>query len=154
MEGLDGVGQEPADYDNKGVGAEECAVCHSTLDPLTYPFSRYAGLGGGVPGQYRPGRMTSYVDTEGLGILATPEAGVIFGQQVADLLEWAQVAASSDEFAQATTRDFWMLLMGEEPRPNETAEYGEVWSRFRGVNEYSVDAMLHDLIDTEAYSVP
>jgi hypothetical protein len=154
MEGLDGVGNEPADYDNKGVGAEECAVCHSTLDPLTYPFSRYAGLGSGLPGQYRANRLLSYVESEGTGILDTPEAGVIFGQEVADLLEWAQVAANSDEFASATTRDYWMLLMGEEPSPDEAAEFAAVWNSFSDTHQYSVDAMLHDIIDTEAYSVP
>src|SRR5689334_7001007 len=47
MEGLRPVAGEPVDYDRKGVAAEECAVCHSTLDPLSYPFSRYDGLGGG-----------------------------------------------------------------------------------------------------------
>ena len=49
LEGLWPVAGEPADYDNKGVGAPACAGCHATLDPLTYPFSRYEGIGGGGP---------------------------------------------------------------------------------------------------------
>ena len=47
LEGLQPVAGEPVDYDRKGVTAEQCAVCHSTLDPLSYPFSRYDGIGGG-----------------------------------------------------------------------------------------------------------
>ncbi|MCA9707856.1 MAG: hypothetical protein KDK70_18535, partial [Myxococcales bacterium] len=34
MQGLQDVAGEPVDYDDKGVGAAECAVCHATLDPL------------------------------------------------------------------------------------------------------------------------
>lgn len=154
MQGLQIGAALPADYDNKGVAADECAVCHSTLDPLTYPFSRYVGLGGGAPGDYRANRMLSYVDTEGPGIVDTPEAGAIFGQPVDDLVEWAAVAADSDAFAQATTRDYWVLMVGESPRDIDVAEYTTLWTDFEGDHAYSVDAMLHDLIDTEAYSVP
>jgi len=39
LEGLQPVAGEPVDYDRKRVTAEQCAVCHSTLDPLSYPFS-------------------------------------------------------------------------------------------------------------------
>ena len=39
----------------KGVTVDECAVCHSTLDPLTYPFSRYEGIGGESSGWARKG---------------------------------------------------------------------------------------------------
>lgn len=154
MEGLQDVAGEPVDHDDKGVDAPECAVCHATLDPLTYPFSRYVGLGGGLPGDYQPGRMLDYVGQDGLGILATPESGSLFGEPVADLLEWAQVAANSDPFAQATVMDYWAHLLGEPPRPSDTAEFTALWSDFASVHGYRIDDMLHDLIDTEAYSVP
>lgn len=154
MEGLQDVGGEPVDYDNKGVGATECAVCHATLDPLTYPFSRYVGLGGGLPGDYQPGRMLGYVGQEGLGILATPENGSLFGEPVADLLEWAQVAANSDRFAEATVLDYWVRLLGEPPRPTDTADFTSLWMDLATTHDYRIDDMLHDLIDTEAYSVP
>ena len=36
------------DYDQKGVTEEECAVCHRTLDPLSYAFTRYKGLIGSI----------------------------------------------------------------------------------------------------------
>lgn len=154
MEGLQDVSGEPVDYDNKGVDAPECAVCHATLDPLTYPFSRYVGLGGGLPGDYQPGRMLGYVDQEGLGILATPENGSLFGEPVADLLEWGQVAARSDQFARATVMDYWVQLLGEAPRPADTADFNTLWTDLSSVHGYRIDDMLHDLIDTEAYSVP
>ncbi len=154
MEGLQDVQGEPADYDNKGVDEADCAVCHATLDPLTYPFSRYFGLGGGAPGAYNPNRMTRYIGTEGLGILQTPETGSLFGQEVSDVLEWGQVAADSDAFARSLVLDYWTTMLGEAPRPEETAAFTELWSDFGTVHSYSIEAMLHDLIDTEAYSVP
>lgn len=156
LEGLDPVPDEPVDYDNKGVQADGCAVCHSTLDPLTYPFSRYEGIGGGVGRSYSyaPQRMNGFTDVDGLSVANTPEEGVLFGQPVADLVEWAQVAANSEAFREATVEDYWRMLLGEEPRATELEEYLEVVDRFGGVHGYSVDAMLHDLIDTEAYGAP
>jgi hypothetical protein len=44
QEGLYSVASEPQDYDAKGVTAKECAACHATLDPLTYPFRNYNGI--------------------------------------------------------------------------------------------------------------
>ena len=43
-EGLSAIDNEPIDYDSKDVGRKDCAICHSTLDPLAYPFSRYNGF--------------------------------------------------------------------------------------------------------------
>jgi hypothetical protein len=45
LQGLqEGIPAEPMDYDSKGVRASGCINCHRTLDPLSYPFSRYEGL--------------------------------------------------------------------------------------------------------------
>jgi hypothetical protein len=45
LQGLqEGIPAEPFDYDSKGVRAAGCINCHRTLDPLSYPFSRYEGL--------------------------------------------------------------------------------------------------------------
>jgi hypothetical protein len=157
QEGLSPVEGEPRDFDAKGVQAAECAGCHSTLDPLAYPFSRYEGLGGGVQGfanAYRPERMTRFVDTDGPAVVDTPEAGVLFGQPVADLLAWSRVAADSDAFAKAMVLDYWKLLFGEAPRPDEAPEFAELWGRFKTVHAYGVERMLHDLVATEAYGVP
>lgn len=146
------------DYDNRGVGGEGCETCHSTLDPLAYPFSRYEGIGGGAaraePYSYNANRMNGFTDTEGDAIADTPEAGMLFGEKVDDLVEWASVAANSDAFLRATVLDYWKMLLGEPPRANEQAEFAEVIERFGGQHDFSVEAMLHDLIDTEAYGAP
>jgi hypothetical protein len=156
LEGLSPVEGEPADYDNKGVQVDECAACHSTLDPLTYPFSRYEGIGGGYayPYSYGEDRLLGFTDVDGERVADTPESGVIFGQEVDDLVEWAQVAANSEAFRRATVSDYWEMLLGEPPRANEQAEYGALVASFGGGHGHQVEKMLHDLIDTEAYGAP
>lgn len=159
LQGLMPVPGEPADYDAKTVTRDECAVCHATLDPLTYPFTRYEGLtggagGGGIPATYNPDRLDRFAATDAPTTPDAPEAGMILGQPVADLLAWAQVAANSDQFARATVLDYWQLLIGELPGPADTDELNALWQAFRGEHGYGVERMLHDLIDTEAYSVP
>ncbi len=155
LQGLSPVEGEPVDYDNKGVGAEGCASCHSTLDALTYPFSRYEGIGGGDGESYtyNSDRMAGFA-YQGARVTETPEQGVLLGQPVADLLEWAQVAAESDAFVRASVLDYWTLLLGEPPRPTEQAEYAKLAEDLRGKHAYGIERMLHDLIDTEAYGVP
>lgn len=158
LEGLNPVPDEPADYDSKGVGAEGCAVCHSTLDPMTYPFSRYEGIGGGnqyyEPYAYNPDRMEAFAWVDGEAVVDTPEAGVLFGQPVADLIEWAQVAADSEAFRRATVLDYWRLLFREAPRATEQAEFGALVQAFGTEHDFQVERMLHALIDTEAYGAP
>jgi hypothetical protein len=152
MEGLEPVGGEPIDYDDKGVDQEVCAACHSTLDPLTYPFSRYNGFG--IDGlfeeiaTYVPDRMAER------GLAAVPENGILFGQPVANLVEWAEVAADSDAFARATVLDYWRLAHGQAPTEDEQDQLAELTSSFAGEHDYRVERMLHDLIDTEAYYAP
>jgi len=154
MEGLYPVEGEPVDYDDKGVAAETCAVCHSTIDPLTYPWTRYNGLQA-PRAMYDPLRIIDDFADEGENILAMPEAGYIFGQPVDDLMEWAQVAANSAQFASATVGDYWKLLNGVEPAgADEAAEHLELADGLAGIHEYSVERMLHALIETEAYGVP
>lgn len=143
LQGLQPVDDEPKDYDNKGVTNDTCAQCHSTLDPLTYPFAKYHGLTNFPFGTYDAGRVRS-----------VPEAGVVLGQPVSNLIEWASVAANSDEFARATVMDYWTLTLGEEPRPEELTEFTALWRKFRGERNYRVEEMLHDLVRTEAYGVP
>lgn len=153
LQGLYEVEGEPVDYDDKGVDASACAVCHTALDPLTYPFAYYQGIGGGSPASlpysYSSNRPTRFTATDGPLVAQTPEAGVILGTPVDDLVQWAQVAADSQAFAAQTVRDFWRRLTG---RP-EDAEFDELVTRFRTDHDYRVEAMLHDLVMTEAYGV-
>ncbi len=153
LEGLFPVDHEPFDYDAKGVQAPACAQCHSTLDPLSYPFSRYEGLGGGALG-YNANRMQRFVPSDGSRVVDTPEAGSLLGEPVEDLVEWGEVAANSDAFARATVLDHWRRVFGEAPRADELETFNRLWQRFRGELGYSVEAMLHALIDTEVYGVP
>jgi hypothetical protein len=154
MEGLFEVEGEPKDYDGTGVDQPACAVCHSTLDPLMYPFRNYNGLTGGLRAQYVPGRLEAFFEDDFPGVGATPETGFIFGQPVADLGEWSQVAANSDAFAKATVLDYWTLLMGRAPEPGEGEELTALWEDFMGKHAYSVERMLHDFIDTDSYGAP
>lgn len=153
MEGLHPVLQEPADYDAKGVEAPECAVCHSTLDPLSYPFTRYNGI---IAGNYDPNRLRTFVRTDGPDIVRAPEAGVLFGQPVKDLLEWAQVAANSEAFAQKVVFDYWKELIGREPTAGDQREYFRLWRGLMSPTQYNyrVERMLHALILTDAYGTP
>ncbi len=158
LEGLQDVPGEPVDYDNKGVKADACARCHATLDPLTYPFSRYEGIGGSsenyLPFSYSSNRMRGFTHTDGELVAETPEEGWLLGQRVSNLIEWAEVAANSEPFAQTVVRDYWTLVMGSRPLDNEQDEFEQLWMGLMGENEYQVQRMLHDLIETEAYGVP
>lgn len=153
QEGLMSVANEPHDYDAKGVKAEACAACHATLDPLSYPFRNYNGLGP-VPNRYVNNRLELLFPDEANTISSTPENGVIFGQPVANLNEWASVAANSDAFAAATVKTYWKHLLGHVPSPEEHEAFVQTWQQFKGPHVYRVQKMLHDLVATEAYGAP
>jgi hypothetical protein len=161
-----GNAAEPVDYDRKGVRATGCIACHQTLDPLAYPFSRYEGIDTdelsyntdpkvmGYFTAYRPDRMVRFAPIEGQALLSVPEAGVILGKPVKNLVEWAKVAADSDEFAQKTMLDYWRVLFGRDPSASETQTFTKLWKKFRSDNAYQISKSMHDFIETEAYGVP
>ncbi len=158
-EGLDWpIEGEPVDYDKAGVTEPVCAGCHSTLDPLAYPFATYNGLQADADigvFEYDPDRISKYFGGQFPDMLNMPESGFIFGEEVADLLEWADVAANSDAFYSARAKDYWKLLMGQEPLPEETESFAEFTSLWEGLAESrSIEDMLHALIETEAYGAP
>lgn len=155
QEGLYSVPNEPQDYDDKGVKQAACAACHATLDPLTYPFRNYNGISSDMyDTRYIPMRLELGFSNVSPRIGQTPERGVIFGQPVNTLREWAQVAVASDAFAISTTTDYWKLLVGHAPKPDENAEFVATWKRFRGDHQYRVQKLLHDIVKTEAYGAP
>lgn len=153
MEGLYPVADALVDYDLKDVTRAECATCHSTLDAIAYPFSRYNGPGPDTGLMYYPERLSERWNDLYPEILDMPEEGTLLGQPVTDLLEWGQVAANSDQFLMSVTRDYWRLLMGTEPDEDDE-EFRTLWSGLRDHDDYSVERMLGRLIWTEAYSVP
>ena len=150
LQGLDPVVGEPVDYDAKGVTDPDCAFCHSTLDPLSYPFTRYHGLTGNNA-SYDPDRIANFFAEEAPNITDMPAAGVILGERVETLQEWGRVASNSDYFAQNVVRDYWTLVLGAPPGPADQAEFEALWRDLMTENAYRVEAMLHDLVDTEAY---
>lgn len=153
-QGLDHpVDGEPVDYDEKGVDDATCAVCHSTLDPLTYAFRNYNGITGNRY-QYQDMRLETVWPDDPTNLHQTPENGYILGQPYQDLNEWAQIAANSDDFVIAITDQYWRRLVGRAPLPAELDEFEMLWSRLRNEHGYSVEAMLHDFIMTEAYGAP
>ncbi|MCY1044828.1 hypothetical protein OV208_26165 [Corallococcus sp. bb12-1] len=154
QEGLHSVANEPRDYDAKGVKAEQCAACHATLDPLAYPYRNYNGIGGALSNRYLPNRLELLFPNDVETLKQTPEKGVILGQPVNNLLEWAQVASNSDAFAISTVTDYWKLLVGHAPTPEENEEFVRTWQALRTAHDYRVQKMLHDLIRTEAYGAP
>jgi hypothetical protein len=154
QEGLYAIPGEPKDYDGKGVTQALCTQCHATLDPLSYPFRNYNGLTGPNFVSYVPMRIETKFANEAPNITQIPENGFIFGQPVNSVVEWAQVAANSDAFLVATVNDYWKLLLGRPPLPEENAEFVSLWKRLKSPNNYSVKKMLHELIRTEAYGAP
>jgi hypothetical protein len=68
------------------------------------------------------------------------------GQPVANLVEWAEVAANSEPFARKLVLDYWRLLIGEDPQPGDEPEFARLVQRLSSEHEYRVERMLRDLI--------
>lgn len=146
-EGLMPIAGEPRDVDNKGVGAPECAVCHSTLDPLAYAFFAYAGieetpavslLDGNPYGTYYPEGTEWESDS------------YLFGLPVLDLKGWAQAAANSDGFKKNITKIFFTYAIGRPANSKEQVEFEALWQSMPPDN-YSANKLLHRLVDTLAF---
>ena len=146
-EGIRPVANEPVDVDLKGVQEAECASCHSTLDPLSYAFAPYFGIRGGESGLYEPRRPAAVI----------PEwddnQGILNDVEVADLVEWAEVAASSDAFMRTLALTFFRQALGRDPTPDENPEFVAMW-RALPEDGYALDSMLHRLVDTLAFGAP
>ena len=165
------------DYDLKGLERPECAACHTTIDPLTYPWRNYNGLTGTADvlgGINSPGLSSlsnlgteenltplsyslprlEYFEDRMPGVSEMPEAGYIMGQRVENLYEWAEVMANSDQFAANTVKDYWRVLISKEVRSYQQKEFQTLWRTFKTGHNYDVEAMLHDLVKTEAYGAP
>jgi hypothetical protein len=136
----------PRDVDEKGVWQEGCAGCHSTLDPLSYPWVRYNGidLNTGTTGAMLPGRAVD--------ILPTTD-GAIFGQPIVTPEEWVDAAVASDDFSRHLVRTFWRYLFRREPWSCEQDEFDMLWGDF-SQDGRNVETLLHALILTDAYGVP
>ncbi len=153
MEGLHPAPDKTVDYDRKGINTPTCAACHSTLEPLTMPFTRYNGI---INTDFAPNRLKNFVRVDGPDVVNAPESGMLLGHEVANLLEWGKVAADSPEFARNVVRDYWKLLIGRDPSPLDQRDYSALWRGLMDpkVHNYRVEKMLHALVLTEAYGTP
>jgi hypothetical protein len=151
-DGIRPVPGEPVDIDDKGVDGAVCAQCHSTLDPLAYAFAKYAGIDDGYAGAfgaYDPTRVDRYLP----GWSDTAQQSWLLGRPVADLVEWANVAAASDEFKRNMADMFFQHALSRAPSPDEAAEFAALWQSLPD-DGYSAWRLIHRLVDTTAFGVP
>ena len=138
--------EAPLDVDSKGVWQQDCAFCHSTLDPLSYPWVRYNGidLEGDTTGLWLDDRATDLV----------PEIdGYLMGEPVDGPEAWVTTAVASDAFAQTVVETFWMRVFTRAPYSCEAEEFDALWAAFRDEGR-NVEEMLRQLIFTDAYGTP
>ncbi len=144
-DGIHPVVGEPRDVDQKGVRDAACATCHSTLDPLSYAFADYNGIKVGMndnpSGQYDPNRSAWDGD------------GVIFGERVKDLVDWAHFAANSDAFLRNIGEMFYQQALGHLPTPRDLTEFIANWKALPE-DDYRAEKFIHRLVDSAAFGVP
>jgi len=149
-EGIHPVDNEPRDVDGKGVTEAACAVCHSTLDPLSYAFSPYNGIG-----RLRPGSVSRIELTGTFDAARVPwgTEGQLLGTDIPDLRTWAEHAVTTDAFRRNLGSMLWRLAFARPPAPDERTEFDALW---RGLPDdgFSANRALHRLIDTNAFQVP
>lgn len=147
-EGILPVPDEPLDVDHKGVDQPTCAVCHSTIDPLSYAFAAYEGIGGlDAPSAFA--RSGTYNPTR------TPwgSESVVLGEAVSDVVGWAEVAASSELFSRSLALMFWRHALGREPAPDEQADFLAIW-RALPEDGYSANRLIERIVKSRAFGVP
>lgn len=151
-EGLRPVAGEPVDVDDKGVDNPRCATCHSTLDPLSYPFADYVGVALSLsvqPGSFDAGRPSSLMPAWNPG----KQQAVLLGKPVKNLVEWGRVAADSDEFRRTIADMFFHQALSRAALPDELEELNTLWQS-APADGFSADKMLHRLVDTKAFGSP
>jgi hypothetical protein len=151
QQGINPVPNEPLDVDHRGVTQEECAQCHATLDPATYVFAKYRGIEPGGASGFDPTRPI----TKGLWTSTTEPQGIILGQPVSTLREWATVASASDAFQLNLATIFFSYAVGRAPGPQDNDEFDALWPSWSSLDVgYSADRFIHKLVDTNAFGAP
>jgi hypothetical protein len=148
---------EPLDIDELGIASPPCATCHNTLDPISYPFAYYNGIGGGLgefnanrPEQKMPG--TDFDNVTQSVLLDVPLTGTKAPKDVG-LLGWAEVARSSEHFKRNMVQQ---LFEHATDRPLNTLDHDEFFSLVDNFDEqdYQVNALLSDIVQTDAFGRP
>jgi hypothetical protein len=176
MEGLIPVDGEPSDVDHKGVKQAACAVCHSTLDPLSYAFAKYEGAPNGKSkskaSSMQPSAAGSSQPTGQYDILANiggynadrpkeripgwsddAERPYVLGQQVDDLIGWVRVVVASDEFKRNLADIFFRHALGGGASSAQRPEFDALW-RSLPDDGFSANRLIHRLVDTRSFGAP
>lgn len=146
QQGLFPIADEPADVDNRGVAQAQCAICHSTLDPLSYAFAEYEGIAGGSTGVHDPTRPANEIPGW------TDNQGSLFGEPIADVREWAEKAARSDAFRREITRTLFQHAVERTLTPDDAAELEAIWRELPD-DGWSANRAIHRIVDTRAFGV-
>lgn len=151
-EGLLPIEGEPKDIDNKGVDDQDtCIYCHATLDPLSYGFANYNGIGGnGGNGAYDTTRP-SWQPSEVEAVLLDVPLG---DTSLTGVTGWAAIAADSPQFRQNLANMFLSHALGRAPQPDELDDLQSLADGFDDVDGFQAVKLLHRLIDTNAFGVP
>ena len=146
QQGLIPVAGEPVDVDRKGVAERQCAICHSTLDPLSYAFARYEGAPGaaGPAGVYNDGRPGQWIPDW------SDNQGVLLGQPVDSLVDWAVLAAESDEFKRNIVDMLFQHALERAPSPGEQPAFQAIWRQLPD-DGWSANRTIHRIVDTNAF---
>ena len=151
QQGINPVPNEPKDVDNRGVSQTECAQCHATLDPATYVFAKYRGIEPGGSSSFDANRPID----RGLWTATTEPQGMLLGQPVHNLRDWASVATQSEAFQNNLARVFFEYAVGRPPGPQDKDEFDALWPSWPTLEvAYSANRFLHHLVDTNAFGAP
>ena len=161
----------PADYDERGVQVPPCVHCHTTLDPLAYAFAYYNGVAppfgadAGENGGYERDRPTTSFQAAPAwrdAWAADPPLPYALGTELSaetatgdgsSLVEVAEEMAASSEFARHIVEMVFAEVTGTPPQPGHHDDMNRLIMAFTQ-GGYSVDALAHALIDTNAFGAP
>jgi len=145
-EGISPIANEPRDVDSKGVGAAECASCHSTLDPLAYSLANYRGIETDILSVLL-NQSGTYSSTRSV----VEKDGAIFGRGVSGPKEWADEAVKSNAFATNIATMFYKQAIGRKPESSsEISEFNLICKQIPD-DRYQAEKLIHRLVDTMAF---
>lgn len=144
QQGVFPVAGEPVDVDAKKVQQATCAQCHSTLDPLAYAFTYYNGISGNKSGTYDAQRPTKLISGW------SDNQTYLFGQPVADVVEWAKVASDTDYFRRNIAELLFEHGNGRLPTPRDEQGFIAAWKSMPE-DGHSARRLIHRLIDLPSF---
>ena len=145
QQGVFPVAGEPVDVDKKKVQEATCAQCHSTLDPLAYAFAYYNGfIGKEKSGTYDPERPKKVIPAW------TDNQTYLFGEPVADVVEWAKVASNTDYFRRNIAALLFEHANGRPPTPSDEQGFIAAWKSMPE-DGHSARRLIHRLVDLPSF---